>query len=136
MAIRLKPKHFGPLAMHTDNEGSFVYTTDTGHSGHTGSAATSDSARPSDLIMAALASCICISLEMAAKSLKVDPGGITVEIRAAKALDLPSRFGSFAAVVTLEKVDDEDIGLRLLRDAKEMCTVSNTLNAEVSLSLG
>ena len=136
MAIRLKPKHFGPLAMQTDNEGFFVYTSDTGYRARTGSSASPDSARPSDLIMAALASCICISLEMAAKKMNVDTGDISIDIRASKALDLPSRFGSFTAVVHLEKLEDSERAARLLKEAKEMCTVSNTLNAEVALSLG
>lgn len=135
MAFRLKPKFFGPLTLRTEDSSSFSYTTKEGYSAPTGPAISSKSATPSDLIMAALASCIAISLEMAAQQMKVELGNIDIEIKAAKALDLPSRFGSFTAVVQLEKVREETLAARLLQHAKEMCTVSNTLNAEITLSL-
>jgi uncharacterized OsmC-like protein len=135
MAIRLKPKHFGPLNLKTEGQGSFTYNTDAGYKARTGAPASTEIASPSDLIMAALASCIGVSLEIAAKKLKIEPGEIDIAINASKALDLPSRFGHFTAVVHLEKISDEDLATRLLKEAKEMCTVSNTLNAEVSVSL-
>lgn len=135
MAIKLKPKHFGPLHMRTERPGSFTYTTDAGYKARTGAPATTEIAAPSDLIMAALASCIGVSLEMGAQKMKVDPGEIEIVINASKALDLPNRFGSFTAVVHLEKIDDENLAAKLLKHAKEICTVSNTMNAEVSVSL-
>lgn len=135
MAIKLKPKHFGPLHMKKERPDSFTYTTNSGYKARTGASASTAIAAPSDLIMAALASCIGISLEMAAQSMKVDPGEIDIVINGSKALDLPNRFGSFTATVHLEKIDDEDLAARLLKHAKQICTVSNTLNAEVSVSL-
>ena len=135
MAIKLKPKFFGPLAMKTEHTGTFSYTTDAGLVARTGLPASTEIASPPDLIMAALASCIGLSLEMVAQQMNVEPGEIDIEINAAKALDLPNRFGSFDAVVHLEKVNDEKLANRLLKGAKEICTVSNTLNAKISLSL-
>jgi uncharacterized OsmC-like protein len=135
MAIRLKPKFFGPLTLQTREPGSFSYTTNQGYTASTGSSASSESATPSDLIMASLASCIAISLEMAAQKMKIETGRIAVEIDAAKALDLPSRFGRFNAIVQLEKVEDDALANKLIKQAKEMCTVSHTLNAEVEISL-
>ncbi|MCP4339213.1 MAG: hypothetical protein GY799_10075 [Desulfobulbaceae bacterium] len=72
---------------------------------------------------------------MAAQQMNVEPGKIDIEINAAKALDLPNRFGSFDAAAQLEKVTDEKLANKLLKNAKEICTVSNTLNATVTLSL-
>lgn len=135
MAIKLKPKFFGPLTMESVKEGVFTYTTDAGYSTLTGAPASRELAAPSDLIMAALASCICVSLEHVAEKMKVDPGEIKVVINGAKALDLPSRFGSFDAVVSLEKSLEEGVVEKLRKYAKEMCTVSNTLNAEVNIKL-
>lgn len=136
MEIKLKPKHFGPLHLETGEPGSFVYTAATGYQAVTGDSASKKIATPSDLIMAALASCIAISLETAARRLKVDPGTIDIVINGSKALDLPNRFGSFKAGVQLEKIDDIDLANKLLKQAKEMCTVGNTLNADISLSIG
>ena len=135
MAIKLKPKHFGPLQMKTTTPGSFIYSTDAGYKATAGASASEELAKPSDLIMAALASCIGISLEMAAQQMKIDPGEIDIVVNASKALDLPYRFGSFVAVVGLEKIEDKKISARLLKQAKEICTVSNTLNADVSVSI-
>ena len=135
MAIKLKPKHFGPLQMKTIKPGSFTYSTDAGYKAAAGAPASEELAAPSDLIMAALASCIGISLEMAAQQMRIDPGEIDIVVSASKALDLPYRFGSFTAVVELEKIEDKNLAARLLKHAKEICTVSNTLNAEVSVSL-
>lgn len=135
MAIKLKPKFFGPLQMKTETSGTFSYTTNAGHTARTGSPASAEIATPADLIMAALASCISLSLEMVAQQMKVELGEICVEINAAKALDLPSRFGSFDAVVRLEKINEQDLANKLLKQAKQICTVSNTLNADITLSL-
>ena len=135
MAIKLKPKFFGPLELKTERPGTFSYTTNTGHTAPTGAPASTKLATPADLIMAALASCIGLSLEMVAQQMNVEPGEIGITINAAKALDLPNRFASFDAVVHLEKVNDEKLANKLLKNAKEICTVSNTLNATVTLSL-
>lgn len=135
MDIKLKPKHFGPLHLHTSAPGPFIYSTATGCQAITGDSASAEIVTPSDLIMAALASCIAISLEAAARRLKVDPGTIDIVINSSKALDLPNRFGSFSAVVQFEKIEDNDLAARLLKQAKEMCTVGNTLNADISVAL-
>ena len=135
MAIKLKPKFFGPLKLNTESSGTFSYTTNDGYTARTGAPASTELATPAELIMAALASCIGLSLEMAAQQINVEPGEIDIEINAAKALDLPNRFASFDAVLQLEKVNDEKLAHKLLKNAKEICTVSNTLNATVTLSL-
>ncbi|MBT8354685.1 MAG: OsmC family protein [Desulfofustis sp.] len=136
MAIRLKQKIYGPLHLQRENPGHFTYTTDAGYQARAGAPASAEQAPPSDLIMAALASCIGISLEMAAEDQNVDPGAIDIFVNGAKARDLPHRFGSFEATVHLNDIEDRDLAVRLLNQAKQICTVSNTLNAEVIVLLG
>ena len=136
MAIKLKQKFYGPLRLDREGPGSFIYTTDAGYRANAGAPASAVLAPPSDLLMAALASCIGISLEMAADEMNVDPGSINVVVNGAKARDLPHRFASFEATVHLDDIEDQDIAVRLLSHAKQICTVSNTLNAEVSVMLG
>ncbi|MTI18060.1 OsmC family peroxiredoxin [Rhodobacteraceae bacterium RKSG542] len=135
MSIKLKPKFFGPVTMESAGEGVFSYKTETGLTGKTGAPATNEVAAPYDLIMAALASCVGVSLEMIARQKKIDLGDISIEVNAAKALDLPSRFGSFDVSVSMSAIEDKEQATQLLKQAKEMCTVSNTLNADVTLSL-
>ena len=80
MAIKLKPKHYGPLCLTSVKAGTLTYTSEAGYQAMAGAPASAELAAPSDLIMAALASCIAISLEMAAQEMKVDPGKIDVEV--------------------------------------------------------
>ena len=135
MAIKLKPKHYGPLRLTSVKAGTLTYTSEAGYQAMAGAPASTELAAPSDLIMAALASCIAISLEMAAQERKVDPGKIDVEVNGTKARDLPHRFGGFSVTVYLADIEDQELAARRLKQAKQICTVSNTLNSEVSVSL-
>ncbi|MDD7912080.1 OsmC family protein [Pseudovibrio exalbescens] len=135
MAIKIKPKSFGPLTLSSNGDGSYTTTTDAGNVSLSGAPATAEVSAPYDLIMAALGSCVGVSLEMAAKQKKLEPGNIDITVNAAKAEDLPSRFGRFDVTVALDGIEDDEVALGLLNLAKEMCTVSNTLNAEITLSL-
>ena len=136
MAIKLKPKSYGPLLLNRDVPGSFTYTTDAGYRAGAGAPASAEQAPPSDLIMAALASCIGISLEMVAQEMGIDPGAIEIVINGEKARDLPHRFARFEVIVHLNDIEDKDLALRLLNQAKQICTVSNSLNSEVVVTLG
>ncbi|OKL42316.1 OsmC family protein [Pseudovibrio exalbescens] len=135
MAIKIKPKSFGPLTLTANGDGTFTTTTDAGHVSLSGAPASPDVSAPYDLIMAALGSCVGISLEMAAAQKKLTLGKVDMTVTAAKAEDLPSRFGRFNVAVGLEGIEDDDVAQSLLKLAKEMCTVSNTLNAEITLTL-
>ena len=136
MAITLKPKSYGPLLLNREVPGAFTYTTNAGFRAGAGVIASAEQAPPSDLIMAALASCIGISLEMVAQEMGIDPGTIEIVISGEKARDLPHRFARFKASVYLDDVEDKDLALRLLNQAKQICTVSNSLNSEVVVTLG
>lgn len=136
MAIRLKPKVYGPLRLKSDRPGHFTYITEAGNEAHAGAPATSSRAQPSDLVMAALASCIAISLEMVGREMKIDPGTIDIVVEGAKATDLPHRFARFNLTVHLDDLADQQVAARLLDQAKKICTVSNSLNSEVVIRLG
>ena len=136
LAIKLKPKFYGPLHLGRDLPGSFTYTTDAGYRASAGASPSAEQAPPPDLIMAALASCIGISLEMVAREMKIDPDAIEIVINGEKAHDLPHRFARFGVIVHLDDIGDKDLALRLLNQAKEVCAVSNSLKSEVVLILG
>ena len=134
--MRLKPKFYGPLRLRRDGPGSFTYTTDAGYQASAGAPASTALAPPSDLLMAALASCIAISLEMAAQEMKMNLGAIEIVINGEKARDLPHRFAGFEVTVHLDEIEDKNLAIRLLNQAKQICTVSNSLMSEVALTLG
>lgn len=135
MALRLKPKTYGPLAARLE-AGRVTVETAPAQSVTIASPPVEDAASPVDFLVAAVASCLAISLAAAAQGMKLDVGHIAVSAKAERALDLPSRVAGIEAVVTFEhKPQDEETARQLLRRGKEMCTVSNSLNAPVALSL-
>lgn len=135
MQIRLKPKTYGPLRVHSQAQGSLVVVTEAGNQAIAGPAPAVDALSPSDLLLASLGTCIAISLRMAAKQMELDVGELELSLRVTKALDPPNRFARFEvqihahAAIAPEQVDD------LLARTKQLCTVSNTLGAIVELSL-
>lgn len=78
---------------------------------------------------------MAISLEMVAKQQKVALGNVYITVNAEKASTLPHRFGSFHLEFALPEFEDHEKAEAMLKAAKEICTVSNTLNAEISFSL-
>ena len=90
---------------------------------------------PSDLMLAALANCIAISMRMAARQMTLELGTLEVSATATKATDLPNRFGRFELIVRSSLGIDAARVDELLRRTKDICTVSNTLGAEVTVQL-
>jgi len=126
MKIRLKPKTFGPIHIHVDGEGglSEVPATD----------GQSVLESPVDAVLYGLAACIGRSIRLAAGA-GIAVGPIDVVVEAAKAEDLPNRLARFEVRVAPGFVEDDATAADLLAKAKKICTVSNTLTAEVTLSL-
>lgn len=136
MNLRIKPKTYGPLLVRSgaDDE-ALVIETEAGNRVGAGHLSAVDALSPSDLLMASLATCIAISMRMTAKAMSLQLGVLDVSALAVKAADLPNRFGRLEVVIrTGSTVDASKIG-ELLARTKEMCTVSNTLGAEVVLQL-
>ena len=131
MAIRIKPKTFGPVFLTMAADGTIAYTT---ASDSTDAAALAD-ASPAGLILYSVAACIAISLRLAAEQKGVTLAPFRVRARSHKAEDLPSRFGTFEVEVVQEFTDDDELAAELLLMAKARCTVSNTLNATTTARL-
>jgi len=111
MKIRLKPKAFGPIHVHVDGEGRLFENL--------GADGRSALESPVDAVLYGLAACIGRSIRLAAGTgIAVGPIDVVVEVRVAPGF-----------------VPDDDTAAGLLAKAKKICTVSNTLTAEVSLSL-
>jgi len=126
MKIRLKPKTFGPIRVHVDVDG--VLSEVPGAEGR------SALESPVDIVLYGLGACIGKSIHLAAGS-GVAVGQIDVVVTAEKAEDLPSRVARFDVRVAPGFTEDDATAADLLAKAKKICTVSNTLNADVTLSL-
>lgn len=131
MNIKIKPKSFGPVFVSIDEVRTVRYrlTADSV------SQAAPPAATPAECLLFSLGSCVAISLQMAAEQEKMVLQPFQVEISSRKAEDLPSRFGNFEVIVPREITDDAKLSEKLLKKAKSICTVSNTLNADITLKL-
>lgn len=90
---------------------------------------------PAFLQLFSLGACIAISLGMAAKQMGLSLNAFSVFVTSKKAEDLPSRFGGFSVIVSKNIFIDKQIAINLINKAKTICTVSNSLNAEVLIYL-
>lgn len=136
MALTIKPKTYGPLVLASPTPQVLTLTTEAGYQVAGVPSPQAHGMSPSDLLLAALASCIAISVRMAAQQMGLDVGALSVSASATKATDLPNRFARLSVDVACSvpiPVDRQD---ELLRRSKSICTVSNTLAADVVLRLG
>lgn len=132
MSIVLKPKTYGPMTASSSALGAICCTTESGHQVSVGAMADTNASSPADLLLAALASCISISLEMVASSLQCSVADIAVNVVGTKAASLPHRIERFRVEISFTAAIDADIEL-LLKKTKELCTISNTLASEIEL---
>jgi len=90
---------------------------------------------PLDLLYASLAACMVLSARIAATRLGVADrlGEVSADVGGEKAKDEPSRVETFT--VRLEITGDLDAATkqRILADAEDICTVSNTLRSAPAL---
>ncbi|HMJ37302.1 MAG TPA: OsmC family protein [Baekduia sp.] len=85
---------------------------------------------PTELLCAALASCFCLAVAYAARKDDLDVRGLSVAVTAERA-GTELRYGRIK-VETSAALDDETLA-RLVRRARPLCWVSNTLAEGVSL---
>lgn len=135
MQVKIKPKTYGPLTVQSADGTTLAFETEAGHRAQAALAPAANAMSPSDLMLAALANCIAISMRMAAQQMALELGALDLSATATKATDLPNRFGRFDVIVRTANAVDTARRDELLRRTKDICTVSNTLGAEVVLRL-
>lgn len=92
---------------------------------------------PLDLLYASLASCMAMSARIAAHRMGVHESirEICVETSGRKADEGPSRIAQFDILFTIDGDIDAETKLAIVHDAEQICTVSNTLGENPSLTL-
>lgn len=131
MKIKQKPKSFGPVYISVDNEGILKFGESLDKVGQV----SPDISSPAVSLLYSIGSCIALSIQMAAAKKKIILQPFHVKVKSEKAEDLPSRFATFHVWVSDRLTEDKEQAKQLLKLAKSICTVSNTLNAEVNVSL-
>jgi len=135
MQVKLKPKTYGPLVVASPSTESITFTTEAGHQGAGALSPQAQGMSPSDLLLASVATCISISMRMAAQQMGLTLGALTTTAGATKATDLPNRFARVDVQVHSADALEPAQADELARRTKALCTVSNTLGAQVVLSL-
>ncbi|MCT4369143.1 OsmC family protein [Yangia mangrovi] len=123
MALKLRPKRFGPVSVLFNPEGPVRFVS--GEGGEPLPHPPYD--KPVLTLMASVAHCLVESLRIVAKRDEVALPAYAITVTAEKAIDEPGRLQSM--VCRIEGYLPEE----MLREAKSMCTVSNTLNCKITL---
>ena len=112
-----------------------VVTTPTGGTVDVVTSVSTPGFNPLDLLYASLAACMVLSARIAASRLGVADrlGEVKAEVAGEKAKDEPSRLETFT--IRLEIAGDLDAATkqRIVEDAENICTVSNTLRGMPAL---
>ncbi|MFK7836610.1 MAG: OsmC family protein [Sulfitobacter sp.] len=129
MTIRPKPKTFGPLFAHFDGTQTVQYTNATSApSPHL------PEGTPVDMLLASLAYCMIKSAEWAAKDQGVTLQPFVVKVTGTKALDQPGRIERMDVTLIGDLVEASALAGTIVKQAKAICTVSNTLNCKITVT--
>ena len=131
MTVRMKPKTFGPVFAFYDRSETVCYAADlvSEQSPHP------PAGSPVDMLLVSLAYCIVKSVEWAAKDHKASLHPFAVKVTGTKALDLPGRVEQMDLTIIGDLVDDSVVAEKVVKRAKSICTVSNTLNCAVTVAM-
>lgn len=131
MTAQVKPKTFGPVFAFYDGSETTRYAP-----GQSAEATPHPPAgSPVDMLLASLAYCIVKSVEWAAKDQKASLQPFSVKVTGTKAVDLPPRVAEMNVIIIGDLVDDPAVAKHIVKLAKSICTVSNTLTCAVSVRM-
>ncbi len=130
MAIKVKPSSYGPAIAQLDENGVIQF-------GLKGSelSATPALESPAVTLLYSIASCMVLSLQMVAKRKKIEIQPFRFEVTAHKGGELPAHFAHYDIVLSRSVHDDQEVAKKLLKDAKSICTISNSMAGTFELSL-
>ena len=131
MKIKQKPKTFGPVFAFFDssNEVQYAITETSERTRH------APPGSPVDMLLASLAFCMVKSVEWAAKDQNERLLPFSVKVAGTKALDQPWRVEVMEVTLFGDLVENAIATPQIAKLAKSICTVSNTLNCQISLTL-
>lgn len=131
MVLKVKPKSFGPVFVSFNGEADLLYAygdpSDTSPHPPAGS--------PVDTMIASLGSCMVRSVEWVAVQRKAQLNPFQVRIVGTRSPELPGRVERAEITIIGKLVDDEAVAQHILKQAKAICTVSNSLNTTVEINV-
>jgi len=92
-------------------------------------------ARPTELLLNAVAGCTGIDIISILKKMRLDPTSFSMDVEGDRADDHPKRFTKIHIHYTLEGDLPEDKVIRAIElSTEKYCSVSHSLNAEITVS--
>jgi uncharacterized OsmC-like protein len=131
MALKIKPKSFGPVYVTFDGADQVEYA----HTDPSGFSSSPPTHTPVDTLIASLGSCIVKSMQWAASQNKVSLNPFMLKVVGTKAPVLPGRIEVMDITIMGRPIDEEELIPRIVEQTKAFCTVSNTLNCEVTITV-
>ena len=130
MAIKLKPKTVGPIIVQWSG-GKILYSFNDPDS----MTSTPPADYPSHTLMASLGACYVVSMNRVADQSAIALPDFTIQITSTSSVDPPIRIGRMDVVIKGLWPTDKDKSEQILKQAKAMCTVGNTLHCEIATIL-
>ncbi len=132
MALKIRPKRFGPVFVRFDGVGGVTFATDANgpdqlHPPYD---------KPVLTMMASVGHCLVESIRIVASRENAEIAPFAISVVSEKALDMPGRLQSIRCLVHGKLPDTPGGASNLVKQAKAICTVSNTLNCDITVELG
>lgn len=131
MALKLRPKRFGPVHVRFDGAGGVTFATDAEGPGQP----YPPYDKPVLTLMASVGHCLVESIRIIAERENVALRPFVISVAAEKSIDLPGRLQTLSCRVQDTLADDPRVVQALVMQAKSICTVSNTLNSAITVEL-
>ena len=130
MTVELKPKVFGPIFVSFNGTNTLQYA-------HIDPSITSPYPpiqAPVDTFLASLGACIVMSIKWSTDQRKIVLNPFIIKVIGIKAFDIPNRIERINIEIIGNFIDNEDLIPRIMRQAKSICTVSNSLSCVVNFT--
>jgi uncharacterized OsmC-like protein len=130
MTVELKPKVFGPIFVFFNGTDTLQYA----HIDPSNASAYPPIQAPVDTFLASLGACIVMSIKWSTDQRKFFLNPFIIKVVGIKAFDIPNRIERINIEIIGNLIDNEDLIPRIMRQAKLICTVSNSLSCEVNFT--
>lgn len=131
MALRLRPKRFGPVFVRFDGAERVSFASDAegpdqDHPPHD---------TPVLTMMAALGHCLVESIRITARREEAALTAFAISVAAEKSIEGPGRLQKIDCRIHGAITEDAEAAQRLVKTAKEICTVSNSMNGDIAVAM-
>lgn len=130
MAVKVKPVTYGPVRVSVDDQGNMVFAK-----GDSEFTSTPPLDKPAITLLYSIGSCMVLSLQAVASGKKVEIEPFYFELSLHKGAELPAHFAEYDIALSSSVHPDRATAEKLLKNAKSICTVSNSLSGTFNLQL-